>query len=90
VRSRARNSSGSRATVPAVGPSAAADEEPEHGAAEGLAQGGAVICRPAGPAHEVAVGPEAAVGGADARADDAGRQPREIAEEVLAGAGFLP
>ena len=41
---------------------AAADEEPEHGAAKGLAQGGAVIGRPAGPAHEGAVGPESAVG----------------------------
>ena len=41
---------------------AAAHEEPEHGAAEGLAQGGAVIGRPAGPAHEGAVGPETAVG----------------------------
>jgi len=42
--------------------SAAADEEPEHGAAKGFAQGGAVIGRPAGPAQEGAVGPEAAVG----------------------------
>ena len=29
-------------------------------AAEGLAQGGAIICRPAGPAYEGAVGPEPA------------------------------
>jgi hypothetical protein len=73
-------------------------------------------CRPAGPAHEGAVGPEAAIGdgetemgmpvgqrtmgletgddpnpevalprgGADARGDDAGRQPSEIAEEGTA------
>jgi len=91
-------------------------EEREYAAAEGLAQGGAVVCRPAGPAHEGAVGPEAAVGddemqmgmpvgqravgletgddsdpevrlprgGADARGDDAGRQPREVAEEGTA------
>ena len=70
--------------MPAVGPSgatqrprrstkgrsAAAQEEPEHGAAKGLAAGG--------PAHEGAVGPEAAVG------DDAGRQPRRVAEEGTA------
>jgi len=47
----------------AKGRSAAADEEPEHGAAKGFAQGGAVIGRPAGPAHEGAVGAEAAVVG---------------------------
>ena len=92
---------------------AAVHEQAEHGAAEGLAEGGAVVGGPAGPAHEGAVGSEAAVGddememgmpvgqravgletgddpdpevglprgGADARGDDAGRQPREIAEE---------
>jgi len=41
----------------------------EHGAAKGLAQCGAVIGRPAGPAHEGAVGPEAAIG------DDLGWKP---------------
>ena len=47
-------------------------------AAEGLAQGAAVMRRPAGPAHEGAVGPEAAVG------DDAGRHSRERPEEGTA------
>ena len=92
--------------------------------AEGLAQGGAVIGRPAGPAHEGAVGPETAVGddememgmpvgqravgletgddadpevglprgGADACGDDAGRQPRQVAEEgpAVAAVGAEP
>ena len=47
-----------RARRSAKGRSAAADEEPEHGAANGFAQGGAVIGRPAGPVHERVVGPE--------------------------------
>jgi len=46
----------------AKGRSAAADEEQEHGAAKDLAQGGAIVGRPARPAHESAVGPETAVG----------------------------
>ena len=39
-----------------------AHEEPEHRAAERLGQLDGVVARPAGPAHEGPVGPEAAIG----------------------------
>jgi len=44
---------------------AAADEEPEHGAAKGLSQVGGVVPRPARPAHEGPIGAEAAIGDAE-------------------------
>ena len=72
---------------------AAAHEEPQHGAAEGLAEGGAVVSGPARPAHEGAIGPEANVGheemgmadGQGALGLERGSDPD--AEVVLLGAG---